>query len=107
MGDNRCEDSKDPESFDSYHDFSQTSVADALVVPLDTSEDAHFSEELFFNIQERLARINKRVRLANTAMAHMKRTLRARMCVKNLVVEEADHFAGGDHAQRQNETSGI
>ncbi|XP_016994458.1 uncharacterized protein gdrd [Drosophila takahashii] len=75
------------------------SADDTGVVPLDTSEDAQFSEQMFCNIQERLNRIMKRVSLANSAMAQIKRKLKAKI-PSTTVLENADKLAGGDNPLR-------
>jgi len=94
---------EEPEEFKELEscDFEQNNSADdnTAVVPLDTSEDAQFSEQMFSNIQERLTRIMKRVSLANSAMAQMKRKLKARI-PGPAVVENADKLAGGDNPLR-------
>ncbi|XP_017040312.1 uncharacterized protein LOC108087461 [Drosophila ficusphila] len=96
MSDNKFYDFQDPESAESYAELSQNSTA---VVPLDTSEDAHFSEQMFSSIQERLTRIMKRVHMANSAMAQMKRKLQTRL-PSSTQLENADKFAGGDNPMR-------
>ncbi|XP_016965957.1 uncharacterized protein LOC108035075 [Drosophila biarmipes] len=97
MSDEGSEEFKELESCE----FDQNNSADdnTAVVPLDTSEDAQFSEQMFSSIQERLTRIMKRVSLANSAMAQMKRKLKTRISAPN-VVENADKLAGGDNPLR-------
>ncbi|KAH8259766.1 hypothetical protein KR026_010067 [Drosophila bipectinata] len=102
MGDKRSDGSQELVSYDSLQDVSQVSMVEASVVPLDTSEDAQFSEQMFNSIQERLNRINKRVRLATLAMAKMQQALRKKVAAKEAAAEvEQDKMAGGDNGMRR------
>ncbi|KAH8334768.1 hypothetical protein KR074_010349 [Drosophila pseudoananassae] len=100
MGDKRSEGSQELVSYDSLQDVSQVSMVEASVVPLDTSEDAQFSEQMFNSIQERLNRITNRVRLATSAMAKMQVALRKKVAAKEAAVEQ-DKMAGGDNGMRR------
>ncbi|XP_017068231.1 uncharacterized protein LOC108105946 [Drosophila eugracilis] len=85
------------ETYEVYPEGSQgNSAGDSRVMPLDASEDAKFSEEMFCNIQERLNRIMKRVSLANLVMIQMKRRLQARI-PSTTNVTNTDKMAGGDN----------
>lgn len=107
MAEKRSEGSQELVSYDSYQDISQVSMVDASVVPLDTSEDAQFSEQMFNNIQERLTRINKRVRMATSTMARLQQALRTRMAarVATAAAIEEDKMAGGDNGLRRYQES--
>ncbi|EDV39206.1 uncharacterized protein Dana_GF24614 [Drosophila ananassae] len=105
MGDKRSEGSQELVSYDSYQDDSQVSMVEASVVPLDTSEDAQFSEQMFNSIQERLTRINKRVRMATSTMATLQKALRSRMVAKAAAAIEEDKMAGGDNGLRRYQDS--
>ncbi|EDW94514.2 uncharacterized protein LOC6534118 [Drosophila yakuba] len=100
MSDDGSDIFQDLESYEPYGECSQNnSVEDTVVVPLDTSEDAQFSEQMFTSIQERLSRIIKRINLANSAVTQMKRKLHAQI-PSAAVVENADQLAGGDNTLR-------
>ncbi|XP_017122925.1 uncharacterized protein LOC108143187 [Drosophila elegans] len=106
MSDEQSDEFQELESNESYQEISRNnSAVSTAVVPLDTSEDAQFSEQVFSNIHERLNRIMKRVSLANSAMAQMKRKLKAR--IPSTVAVDADKLAGGDNPQRIDNTAGA
>ncbi|XP_052848527.1 LOW QUALITY PROTEIN: uncharacterized protein LOC128259929 [Drosophila gunungcola] len=107
MSDEQSDEFQELESYESYQEISRNnSAVSTAVVPLDTSEDAQFSEQMFSNIQERLSRITKRVSLANLAMAQIKRNLKARI-PSTVLVDNADKLAGGDNPQRIDNTAGA
>lgn len=97
-------------SDDEFEDFepmdvSQSNdVVEASVVPLDPSEDAQFSEQQFINIQERLTRINKRINMANSALAQLKRSIKNRVALGPVSSADGDKLAGGDNPLRGDET---
>ncbi|EDV51770.1 uncharacterized protein LOC6545845 [Drosophila erecta] len=100
MSDDGSDEFQDLEVYEPYGEGSQNNSNEyTAVVPLDTSEDAQFSEQMFSTIQERLNRIMKRVSLANSAVVQMKRKLQARI-PSAAVVENADKLAGGDNPMR-------
>ncbi|KAH8351480.1 uncharacterized protein gdrd [Drosophila kikkawai] len=85
-------------------DVSQDNAVDSTVVPLDRSEDAQFSEQQYNNIQDRLTRINRRIIMANTALAQLQQKIRARVSQPPGVPTAADNLAGGDNPFRGDET---
>ncbi|KAH8269937.1 hypothetical protein KR018_000060 [Drosophila ironensis] len=95
MADMESKASKELRYCGSYEGNSRTSVTDAALVPLDTSEDAQFSDQMFISIQERLNRINSRVQKTTLAIAQLQQALRLKS-FKNVKVEGM--FAGGDIA---------
>eukprot|EP00099_Drosophila_melanogaster_P021486 NP_648713.1 goddard [Drosophila melanogaster] len=100
MSDDGSDIFQDLESYEPYTEGSQNNSDEATAVgPLDTSEDARFSEQVFSNIQERLNRIINRISMANSAVVQMKRKLHARI-PSVPVGENADQLAGGDNPMR-------
>ncbi|XP_016990426.1 uncharacterized protein LOC108052536 [Drosophila rhopaloa] len=100
MSDEKSDELQELGSCESFTEMSQNNSADyTAVVPLDTSEDAQYSEQMFSTIQERLTRIMNRVSLANSVMAQMKRNLKAKI-PSTAAVANADKLAGGDNPLR-------